>query len=50
MKRKQAAHSSTKKPRPRTASRLKQIEDRMALLLLLLQHNIDKMIQHKRSR
>ena len=42
MKRKRAAPS-----RPST-KQLKQIEERLALLLLLVQHNIDKLLHHQR--
>ena len=42
----------TKPARARERSRrpnLKQIEDQLAVLLLLLQHNIDKLLRHERS-
>jgi hypothetical protein len=44
MKQKRAAVS-----RP-TRKQLKQIEERLALLLLLVQHNIDKLLRPHRSR
>lgn len=52
MKRTSAVHSSTtKKPsRPRRRAHLDQLEERLTLLLLLLQHNIDKVLRAKRSR
>lgn len=52
MKRKQRVHfpSTTKRPRGRRRSprSVKQIEDRFAILLLLLQHNIDKLLRSSR--
>jgi hypothetical protein len=49
MKRAQRVHSpsTTKRPRGRGRQRpnLKQIEDRFAVLLLLLQHNIRKLLR-----
>lgn len=51
MKRKPRVHfpSTTKQSRRRTAS-LKQLEDRFAILLLLLQHNIDTLLAHTQRR
>lgn len=51
MKRKQRAHSPTTKRRAaRRQPNLQQIEKRFALLLLLLQHNFDKVLHHKKPR
>lgn len=51
MKRKQRAHSpSTNRRNHRRPLNLKQLEDRFAILLLLLQHNFDKLLQHKKVR
>jgi len=47
MKRKRAVHSSTTKSQRR---RLEEIEKRLSLLLLLVQHNIDKLLDHHRTR
>lgn len=33
-----------------TTKQLRQIEERLALLLLLVQHNIDKLLHHRRTR
>jgi len=49
MKRKQAVRLSTKKS-PGRSQKLKQIEQQLSLLLVLLQHNIDKVLHHKRAR
>jgi hypothetical protein len=52
MKRKRPVHflSRTKRPRGRNrgSRKLNQIEDRFAILLLLLQHNIDKLLRTQR--
>jgi hypothetical protein len=48
MKSKQRAPSATTKRRVRRLSNLEQIEERFALLLLLLQHNFNKVLQHKK--
>lgn len=50
MKRKQRAHSQPTKRRQQRRRSLKQLEERVGLLLLLLQHNIDKVLDHKRAR
>jgi len=49
MKRKRAAHSrsETKPEHPLT---LKQIDERLSLLLLLLHHNIEQVLRHKARR
>ena len=48
MSRKRAAHSSTKKSsRP---PNLKELEEHLGLLLLLVQHNLDKVFRRKRAR
>jgi len=44
MKRKRAVPSRL------TTKQLKQIEERVALLLLLVEHNIAKLLHHQRSR
>lgn len=50
MKRKQRVHFPSTPSKTKRSSRrqpnLKQIEDRFAILLLLLQHNIDKLLRH----
>lgn len=50
MKRKRRVHSLSTKNSQRQQRKLKQLEERLALLLLLLQHNIDKVLHHKRAR
>lgn len=49
MKRKQAVRLSMKKL-PRRSRKLEQIEHQLTLLMVLLQHNIDKVLKHKRAR
>ncbi len=49
MKRKRAARLSTVTSRRRRTN-MKEIEERLSLLLLLLQHNLDKVFHHKRTR
>ena len=54
-KRKPAVRLSTKNPSSRQRPRgrkptLQQLQEHFALLLLLLQHNFDKALRHKRSR
>ena len=49
MKRKRAVRLSTKKS-PRRSRKLEQIEQQLSLLLVLLQHNIAKVLHHKRAR
>ena len=49
MKRKHAVRLSTKKLQSRSR-KLDRIEQQLSLLLLLLQHNIDKVLHHKRTR
>lgn len=49
MKRKRAVRLSTKKLQRRSRN-LDRIEQQLSLLLLLLQHNIDKVLHHKRAR
>jgi hypothetical protein len=51
MKRKPRVPSPTMKhPAKRRYLKLTQIEERFALLLLLLQHNFDKVIQRTKAR
>ncbi len=51
MKRKRAVHSPTTKPRRRRRStKLTQLEEQLSLLLVLLQHNIDKILKLHRTR
>jgi hypothetical protein len=52
MKRKPRVHSpSTMKSRAaRKRHDLKQVEERLALLLQLLQHNIKQVLRHQRAR
>jgi len=51
MKPKRLAHSPTTKHRSkRRYLKLTQIEERFALLLLLLQHNFDKVLQRTKVR
>jgi hypothetical protein len=47
--RKRAAISSTKKHRHLRGKELHQTERLLAILMLLLQHNIDKLLHHHRS-
>ena len=46
MKRKPLVHSRRATSR-RQQAKLKQIEERFALLMLLLQHNFDKVLAHQ---
>ena len=51
MRRKPRAYSPTTKRAPkRRYVKLTQIEERFALLLLLLQHNFDKVLQRTKAR
>ena len=52
MKQKQRAHSrlTTRRSIRRRLSKLETIEERFALLLLLLQHNFNKVLHHKKAR
>lgn len=51
MKRKRAVHSPTTKPRRRHATaKLTKLEKQLSLLLVLLQHNIDKILDLHRTR
>lgn len=49
MKRRQADTFSTTKPSKRPRSR-RELESHIQLLLLLLQHNLDKVFQRRRDR
>ena len=51
MKRRARVHSpSTKSPRrPRPRTNLTQLEKHFAVLLLLLEHNFQKLLEHKTS-
>lgn len=48
MKRKRLEPSPTTKPM--RARELKKTEELLSLLLLLLQHNIDKLVRYRRAR
>lgn len=51
MKRRQRVHFPTTKPSiKRPYVKLAQLEDRFALLLQLLQHNFDKVLQRTKTR
>jgi hypothetical protein len=51
MKRKQHVYSpTTKRPPKRRYVKLTQIEERFALLLALLQHNFNKVVQRTKTR
>lgn len=50
MKRKQPAHLSTTNPAKRPYVKLTEIEERFALLLVLLQHNFDKVLRRTKTR
>lgn len=51
MKRRPRAHSpSTKTQSRRRQVSVKQLQERFAILLLLLQHNIDKLLHHSQTR
>lgn len=51
MKSKRRVHlSTTKQPAKRRYVKLTQLEERFALLLLLLQHNFEKAIQRTKTR
>jgi hypothetical protein len=50
MKRKPRVHSPTTKPTKRQHLTLTQIEERFALLVQLLQHNFDKVLERTKAR
>ena len=50
MKRKRAATSSTRNRRRPYRKTLRTLESQLALLMILLQTNIDRLITHKRKR
>ncbi len=51
MQRKQRAHFPTTKRQPkRKYVKVSQLEKHFALLLLLLQHNFDKLVQRTKAR
>ena len=48
MKRKQAAHSPTRKRPLARRAKVDQIEELLTLLMQLLQHNIDRLLRYQR--